>query len=70
MSREEKAMNKLLEFNKQLDEIANKVSIENTTDNPLVDAYNDGVKALAANIRYYILKETNTFDQVAIGGEE
>lgn len=63
-------MNKLLEFNKQLDEIASKVSIENTTDNPLVDAYNDGVKALAANIRYYILKETNTFDKVAIGGEK
>lgn len=63
-------MNKLLEFNKQLDEIASKVSIENTTDNPLVDAYNDGVKALAANIRYYILKETNTFGQVAIGGDK
>ena len=63
-------MNKLLELYSKIDEIEKKVSIENTTDNPLVDAYNDGVKALAANVRYCILEKTHTLNNAKVGGDK
>lgn len=58
-------MNELRELYKKLDEIVDLVSIENDTENCMVDAYNDGVKSLAANIRYYI---NERLPKVMVGG--
>ena len=31
------------------------VLVDNTTDNPMVDAYNEGVKAMAAQVCHYLV---------------
>ena len=45
-------MQKILELSEKVDEIERNVLIDNTTDNDLVEAYNQGVRAMAANIQY------------------
>lgn len=52
-------MNEKMKVLKEIDDsikysLKDKVLIENTTDNLMVDAYNDGVRAMANQIRYYL----------------
>lgn len=60
MTRKENQMKELLELYDKMDELRDAVAIENKTDNPLVDAYNQGVDGMVAKIRW-------TINQMALG---
>ena len=47
-------MKELLDLFSKIGELRDKVVIDNTTDDDLVDAYNEGVDAMANQIRGYI----------------
>ena len=66
----EKQMNEVIEIAKISDdmiELREHVRIENTTDNPLVDAYNQGIDAMYGQIQNYLNKLAL---QKAFGGKQ
>ena len=63
-------MNEVLEITRMSDdmiELREHVIIENTTDNPCVDAYNKGVDAMYGQIQAYLNKMAL---QKAFGGKQ
>lgn len=63
-------MNEVLEITKMSDdmiELRENARIENTTDDPLVDAYNDGIDAMYNQIQTYLNKMAL---QKAFGGKK
>ena len=47
-------MEELFEVAKKITDWKNLVKIDNTNDNPLIDAYNEGVDAMAAQFANFI----------------
>ena len=63
-------MNEVLEITKMSDdmiELREHVRIDNTTDNPLVDAYNQGMDAMYNQVQSYLNKMAL---QKAFGGKK
>ena len=63
-------MNEVIEIVKMSDdmiELRENVRIENTTDNPLVDAYNQGMDAMYGQVQAYLNKMAL---QKAFGGKQ
>ena len=50
-------MKDLLELYDKMYKIRDDVRIENTTDNPLIDVYNQGVDAMTAKVMYVLNQE-------------
>ena len=59
-------MKELLELSEQLSKMEECVLINNDTDNPLVDSYNQGVKAMRIKIEFWL----NTVLLAKKGGEQ
>ena len=67
MTGKENQMKDLLELYNKMHELRDDVRIENTTQNPFVDAYNQGVDAMVGKIMYVL---NNSALKKAFGGEQ
>ena len=56
-------MDKIANLNNMLKGLQDMVTIDNKTDDPMVDAYNKGVDAMRNQVQYYIQNVLNGGDQ-------